>query len=86
MPDICKSPALQDIDSIAANGAVVGVWHYVGRLDLGPGVSDWVPMTEDGECMATSKIGRGGLYIGLRVGGRRVQFHRQLIQDRWAES
>ena len=45
----------------AANGAVVGVWHYVGRLDLGPGVSDWVPMTADGECVATSKIGRVGL-------------------------
>ena len=65
----------------AGNGAVVGVWLHVGRLDLGPGVSDWVPVAANGECMGTSKIGRGGLYIGLRVGGRRVQFHRS-CQDR----
>ena len=66
----------------ASNGAVVGVWHHVGRLELDPGVSDWVPLAASGEFMSTSRIGRSGLYIGLRVGGRRVQFHRQLLQDK----
>ena len=43
----------------AGNGAVVGVWHHVGKPELDPGVSDWVPLAASGEFMSTSKIGRG---------------------------
>ena len=68
----------------AGNGAVVGVRHHVGKPELDPGVSDWVPLAASGEFMSTSKIRRGGLHIGLRVGGRRVHSTGNSYKTNWA--